>query len=127
MKQLLYICCILGLTACNSNKQQPSQEITPTPTGLQGIQAPASASSTNANSGALNPAHGMPGHRCEIAVGAPLSSAPAQSTTTKAVAPAQPTAQKASTPMVNEKGQKLNPAHGMPGHSCAIEVGAPLN
>ena len=26
---------------------------------------------------ALNPAHGQPGHRCDIAVGAPLNSAPA--------------------------------------------------
>lgn len=26
----------------------------------------------------LNPAHGQPGHRCDIAVGAPLNSAPAQ-------------------------------------------------
>lgn len=29
----------------------------------------------------LNPEHGMPGHRCEIAVGAPLSSAPAPGST----------------------------------------------
>lgn len=27
---------------------------------------------------ALNPAHGQPNHRCDIAVGAPLNSAPAQ-------------------------------------------------
>lgn len=34
--------------------------------------------------GGLNPAHGLPGHRCEIAVGAPLNSAP-----TKANVPVQ--------------------------------------
>src|SRR5690554_5999803 len=34
---------------------------------------PASQSTnTSAASGALNPAHGQPGHRCDIAVGAPL-------------------------------------------------------
>jgi hypothetical protein len=32
----------------------------------------------------LNPEHGMPGHRCEIAVGAPLSSAPAPGSTPEA-------------------------------------------
>ena len=144
MKKLLYICCIIGLSACNSNKQEKSQDFAPTPTGLQGIQAPASSTSTpvsnsqaSSNPGALNPAHGQPGHRCEIAVGAPLSSAPAQNVSQQAVttqptsvtqqavqAPAQT---QTATPTVNEKGQKLNPAHGMPGHSCEIAVGAPLN
>lgn len=135
MKKLLYIFCALGLLACNSNKQQPAQEFTPTPTGLQGIQKPASSNSTsttsqaNSNSGALNPAHGQPGHSCAIPVGAPLNSAPAQTSTTQQVVTTQPTTtvtQQSPTPSVNEKGQKLNPAHGMPGHSCEIPVGAPL-
>jgi hypothetical protein len=60
--------------------------------------------------GALNPAHGQPGHRCDIAVGEPLSAAPA-TTSVNTAAPAQ----------------KLNPAHGQPGHRCDIAVGAPLN
>lgn len=136
MKKILYICCMIGLLACNSNKQQPAQSFTPTPTGLQGIQAPAGTNTTtastptNTNSGALNPAHGQPGHRCEIAVGAPLSSAPAKAIATQQVVTTQPTpkvTQPAATPSVNEKGQKLNPAHGLPGHSCDIAVGAPLN
>jgi hypothetical protein len=135
MKQFLYICCILGLLACNSNKQQPAQEFKPTPTGLQGIQKPAASNSApttsqaNSNSGALNPAHGQPGHSCAIPVGAPLNSAPAQTSTTQQVVTTQPTTkvtQQSPTPSVNEKGQKLNPAHGMPGHSCEIPVGAPL-
>lgn len=135
MKQFLYICCILGFLACNSNKQQPAQEFTPTPTGLQGIQKPAANNSTptssqaSSNSGALNPAHGQPGHSCAIPVGAPLSSAPAPASTTQEAVKPQPTTevtQQVATPSVNEKGQKLNPAHGMPGHSCEIPVGAPL-
>ncbi len=135
MKKLLYIFCALGLLACNSNKQQPAQEFTPTPTGLQGIQKPASSNSTsttsqaNSNSGALNPAHGQPGHDCAIPVGAPLNSASAPASTTQQATPAQPTTdvtKQAATPSVNEKGQKLNPAHGMPGHNCEIPVGAPL-
>jgi len=32
----------------------------------------------NSSSTALNPKHGEPGHRCDIAVGAPLNSKPTQ-------------------------------------------------
>ncbi|MFI5129511.1 MAG: hypothetical protein ACHQFX_05945 [Chitinophagales bacterium] len=64
----------------------------------------------------LNPAHGQPGHRCEIAVGAPLDSKPAQTTTTTSL-PTPPVATTAA----------LNPAHGQPGHRCEIAVGAPLD
>lgn len=62
----------------------------------------------------LNPAHGQPGHRCDIAVGAPLTAAPAAPVT----AP-QPVAP-------NTAGVKLNPPHGQPGHDCSVEVGKPL-
>src|SRR5690606_29356091 len=34
------------------------------------------AANTNSATGKLNPAHGQPGHRCDIAVGQPLSSTP---------------------------------------------------
>jgi hypothetical protein len=64
----------------------------------------------SSSAGPLNPAHGQPGHRCDIAVGAPLNSAPATTSVNTA----------AGT-------QKLNPAHGQPGHRCDIAVGAPLN
>jgi hypothetical protein len=74
--------------------------------------------------GPLNPAHGQPGHRCDINVGAPLNSKP----------PALPNANPAttiSTGAVNTTAQKtlpgMNPAHGEPGHRCDIAVGAPLN
>ena len=66
---------------------------------------------------ALNPAHGQPGHKCEIAVGAPLSSAPANTQTT---APA-------AAPVSQVPPSGKNPAHGQPGHRCDIAVGAPLN
>ena len=68
-----------------------------------------------------NPAHGQPGHRCDIAVGAPLNSAPITSTNSPAVA-------KTSTSNNSQiTGTGLNPAHGQPGHRCDIAVGAPLN
>lgn len=78
----------------------------------------------------LNPAHGQPGHRCEIPVGAPLNSAPAaakpqvQTVTSSPQAITAPAT--APTAMPADPNAKLNPAHGQPGHDCAIPVGAPL-
>ncbi|KAF2516041.1 hypothetical protein [Flavobacterium foetidum] len=79
----------------------------------------------------INPAHGQPGHRCDIAVGAPLNSAPqqgqvvaAQQGQTVQVNPKQ-TQVVTTTPVKTAKG--MNPPHGQPGHRCDIPVGAPLN
>jgi hypothetical protein len=63
---------------------------------------------------AVNPPHGQPGHSCAIAVGAPLSSAPAD-------------AKVSTEPALTDTRQGMNPAHGQPGHRCDIAVGAPLN
>lgn len=81
----------------------------------------------------LNPAHGQPGHRCDITVGAPLNS-PVQNTaspqvqsspvTTTPVIQQQATGQKA--PSIGNSTGKINPPHGQPGHDCAVQVGAPL-
>jgi len=83
----------------------------------------------------LNPAHGQPGHRCDIAVGAPLNSAPtqgqtatAQPTQTIQVNPNQKnmvTTTTVAAPVKVAKG--MNPSHGQPGHRCDIPVGSPLN
>ena len=75
----------------------------------------------------LNPEHGKPGHRCDIAVGAPLNSQPAA--TTAAAPPkvqATQVATPATTPAPTGPKPKLNPAHGQPYHDCAIKVGDPL-
>ena len=83
---------------------------------------------------AKNPAHGSPGHRCDIPVGAPLNTpaasaaAPAATSTpvppaTTAPAPIAPLAPVA--PPTNNK-VRLNPAHGQPGHDCKVPVGQPL-
>lgn len=75
----------------------------------------------------LNPAHGMPGHRCDISVGAPLDSKPSQPATSTTTVQATPT--QAAPPVVlpQATGKGLNPAHGQPGHRCDIAVGAPLD
>lgn len=87
------------------------------------IQSPA-ASALNASAPVtsatgLNPEHGKPGHRCDIAVGAPLNSKPS------AVTPS--TSPKTSSPTVAAVKPGMNPQHGQPGHRCDIAVGAPLN
>ncbi|HJR99320.1 MAG TPA: hypothetical protein VJ780_00180 [Flavobacterium sp.] len=80
--------------------------------------------------GALNPAHGQPNHRCDIAVGAPLNSAPNKNATVS-----QTNVQPQATQMVTSKmsppkvvtAKGMNPPHGEEGHRCDIAVGAPLN
>lgn len=82
----------------------------------------------------LNPAHGQPGHRCDISVGAPLNS-PVQNISSPQVqsSPVTPTpviqqpvvsGQKSSS--IGTGSGKINPPHGQPGHDCAVAVGAPL-
>lgn len=95
----------------------------------------------------MNPAHGQPGHRCDIAVGAPLNS-PAKMASQPAMTinPTQPTqsgmkitpAGNGATPAILNAGNTgqaaapavtapgMNPPHGQPGHRCDIAVGAPL-
>ena len=94
----------------------------------------------------LNPPHGQPGHRCDIAVGAPLPND--GNVVAQAQSQAHPVSQGDAMPVVSggmpqqvvqvqqpqtqqsyvgPKGEKLNPPHGQPGHRCDIPVGAPLN
>ena len=101
------------------------------------IQNPATNPNTvlSENAG-INPAHGKPGHRCDIAVGAPLNSAAtqgqattAQPTQTVQVNPNQQnvvtTTTTTATPV--KVGRGMNPSHGQPGHRCDIPVGSPLS
>lgn len=100
------------------------------------VANPASAPAPARMQAGLNPAHGQPGHRCDIAVGAPLSSAPATPkptnnqiqmqapTPTPAPTSAAPSILNPSTATATAPG--MNPPHGQPGHRCDISVGAPL-
>lgn len=105
--------------------QQPVQVQQPQQTQQQPVAATAPG---------MNPPHGQPGHRCDIAVGAPLNSPPAQK---PAATPAAVTAQKpapaaSNSTMIpsntggNAVAAGINPPHGMPGHRCDIAVGQPL-
>ena len=100
------------------------------------VQAPTAANPNTVLSanGGMNPAHGQPGHRCDIAVGAPLNSAPTQGQTTTTqpaqtvqVKPGQQNVVTTTTVTPAKVAKGMNPAHGQPGHRCDIPVGAPLN
>lgn len=80
--------------------------------------------STSQAATGLNPAHGEPGHRCDITVGAPLNSTPAK---TSIATPAQPAVINTTAPNPVKTAPGMNPPHGEPGHKCEISVGAPLN
>lgn len=103
---------------------QPAPVVAPT----QAVQA-ANPTSTKTAPG-MNPPHGQPGHRCDIAVGAPLNSPKGTMPTTAPTQKPAATLEKvtpASQPKpVVETPPGMNPPHGQPGHRCEIAVGAPL-
>ncbi|GAB2763164.1 MULTISPECIES: hypothetical protein [Bacteria] len=68
----------------------------------------------------VNPAHGLPGHRCDLPVGAPLNSATANQT------PVSKLPSTSVSPIRLDKTPELNPPHGEPYHDCSIPVGAKL-
>jgi len=121
----------------NSNQQQVTMPQQNTPQMVN--QAPV------ATKAGMNPPHGQAGHRCDIAVGAPLNSPVAKAVTppattgkpsftttttstpnTTSTAPTTGTPEllKTDTPVATAPG--MNPPHGQEGHDCAVAVGAPL-
>ncbi len=75
----------------------------------------------------MNPPHGQPNHRCDIADGAPLNS-PRGAMPAQQSAPVQttmPQGQVSNVPAVATP-PGMNPPHGQAGHLCEIAVGAPL-
>jgi hypothetical protein len=88
---------------------------------------PSATSATTVTAAGMNPPHGQPGHRCDIAVGAPLNSAPktnlSPGTTTTISQPVFTT----TTTNTVKTALGMNPPHGQPGHQCGIPVGSPLN
>lgn len=76
----------------------------------------------------MNPPHGQPNHRCDIAVGAPLNSPVAKpAATTTATQPQQTVTMTPPTPVKTVTAPGMNPPHGEPNHRCDIAVGAPLS
>lgn len=140
---------IFFLSACDNNSQKDVDATLPTFTnapatpspqmntandsllskmGLENIdpkdlqQAPAEVY----KAAGLNPPHGEPGHDCAIAVGAPLNGSPAANSPQPTASPTMSFPTPAPSPVSVQGGPRLNPAHGQPGHDCAVQVGAPL-
>ena len=132
MRILSLLVITLMAAACNSNEGEGNVEMNTVAPPPQTATAPIvndsapKAATPNSAPIALNPAHGLPGHRCDIAVGAPLNTAPTTDPASVRMNPAPQTA-----PMMqsapNAGGKVLiNPPHGQPGHDCSVEVGKPL-
>ena len=156
----------LGLVSCNDKKAEPTTTTSDTTATTdaapvdphaghnhapgEGHDHDHGAATTNTadtkTAAGMNPAHGQPGHRCDIPVGAPLNSPPGQGAGQTSAPTAQPSqggflgggnaqapAQQAAPqqqmpPQQTAPGMKgkPNPAHGQPGHRCDVSVGQPL-
>ena len=122
--------------------QQPGVAVNNSPkasllnqSGLQPIQSTSSA----VTAPGMNPAHGQPGHRCDIPVGQPLNSKPAPAAQNVAVnnvpnaVQIDPNTLPKGKFVIPNNGKPvkvaagMNPPHGQPGHRCDIPVGQPLN
>lgn len=129
-----------------ANQDQPDAAVQAAPQTVQpAVITPAQSAPQQRTASGVNPPHGQPGHRCDIAVGAPLSS-PAKTaqtpqmksstiTSNGQVTPGAPvkvttTNNNPATPTLLQPQQDtppgMNPPHGQPGHRCEIAVGAPL-
>ncbi len=143
----------LGMVSCNDKKAEVTTTTTDTTATTDAAPVDPHAGHNHGPEGndhgataqvaeGMNPAHGQPGHRCDIPVGAPLNSPPGQGAGQTAAPAAQPSqggflggdaqaqapAQQQAAAQVTAPGMqgKPNPAHGQPGHRCDIQVGQPL-
>ena len=127
-----------------AGSQQSSVAINNTPkvslmdqAGIQSVSNPAPI----ATAAGMNPAHGQPGHRCDIPVGQPLSGQPAATPVSQTVNTGNsntiqidPNSMSSGKVTIDNNSGKqiktapgMNPPHGQPGHRCDIPVGQPLN
>ncbi len=133
-----------GTVPSDAVLQSPSLPVSGTtaaPGGATAVPTGTTAAPAGKAAAGMNPAHGQPGHRCDIAVGAPLNQPAAPKGAASPVQPAvsatpsiSPSATPAITPVKSSANQPaaktapgMNPAHGQPGHRCDIAVGAPLD
>ncbi|MGB7785730.1 MAG: hypothetical protein WBL27_06490 [Salinimicrobium sp.] len=89
----------------------------------EAIATPAAEGKLTEDSIKVNPAHGLPGHTCDLPVGAPLNSATAKTNTTT---PVSELPSSSVSPIRIDQRPELNPAHGEQYHDCSIPVGAKL-
>ena len=121
---------VIFFVSCKSKTENNAPVVLPTASTISSGSNDTSAKLNNTAGLTLNPEHGKPGHRCDLAVGAPLNAPPVTNSTQSTVASA-PTIVPVATPKAEPKTEAtnatLNPKHGEPGHRCDLAVGAPLN
>ncbi|RYE13490.1 MAG: hypothetical protein EOP51_29690 [Sphingobacteriales bacterium] len=129
MNRTFYILAIFFLAACAPEKKD--QNALTLPEGTIPHLPQAAAQPATGTGSRSNPAHGMPGHRCDLAVGAPLpatEAAQAPVTLPQTTGNVQTVTKLSSnTPAIDPNNSSPNPKHGEPGHRCDIAVGQPLN
>jgi hypothetical protein len=126
-------------TIRTENYAAPSPQVNMPVQTQQVVQAPVATTKAG-----MNPAHGQPGHRCDIAVGAPLNSPAAKVSAPKAQGQGSFTTTTVPTPISGSAttgtppfnpqapapavvtAPGMNPPHGQEGHLCSVAVGAPL-
>lgn len=110
----------LGLVSLTSCKDEEKEEATSTTTEMP-------VSNTTNTTAALNPAHGQPGHRCDMPVGAPLDGSAATNTQSQPQMTGNTSPVRVNNTNTSSATPTKNPPHGQPGHDCTIPVGADLN
>ena len=149
ISSMLFISCKKEVETKNSNnpayvvpfteagKQTQTQTpVTQNPVIVNPVIVNSGNTSAKAIATGMNPAHGQPGHRCDIAVGAPLNSplaTTANKPATEQVITQQSQPVSAATTTVTPAAidaaptpAGMNPPHGQTNHRCDIAVGAPL-
>lgn len=133
MKAIYFFSSILmaSLVLVSCKNEQEKQSVTSTNSTSEIVADSIPQAISTSETVALNPPHGQPNHRCDIAVGAPLNTPVSPSSfyqepvipnTTNSQVQQQTNSEATS----NTPRPKLNPPHGQPHHDCTIKVGDPL-
>lgn len=112
LKIIFIAICMISVLSCKDQEQQEKEA----------IETTNPAEGTTAEKLEVNPAHGLPGHRCDLPVGAPLAGDVVQQEETQVD---ELPATSVSPIRVNQRPE-VNPPHGEPYHDCSIPVGAEL-
>jgi hypothetical protein len=105
-----------------TNSSAPSQVISNST-----VTVPSATMTATKTPKGMNPAHGQPGHRCDIPVGSPLNSPiSTNKPTSQQVVSSQSTTVSPTTATTTPTPEGMNPPHGQDKHRCDIAVGAPL-
>ena len=118
-----------GQNAMPVNMPQQPQSMTVNPQMVTQTQVPTVTQTPvpTVTQPGMNPPHGQPNHRCDIAVGAPLNSKPAPVAAQPTAVNTTPQVTMKEIPNATKTAPGMNPPHGEPNHRCDIAVGAPLN